>query len=257
MPRERLVVLMGAGSTAAAGAPSTQNLTEYLGTLRFPAAIKVSRFMMDASDKVPHPLAFGTSVCELLWRGLKAAFQSPNFEHLIHALELLEPLARPDFSEVVDEYRPVLTAFMEVSRKYQVIFEPNLLDYCRHSVMKAIVSHVLNQISFSGGPSPERELANLCTRLGCDFDLSVFTLNYDDLIDRTGTWFDGFIKPCDPHRSPTPLAFDRRTFIAACQSDPRVMVHLHGSIRFGYSRDAIEVEPRGVEIEKGRRNLPG
>lgn len=193
---------------------------------------------MDAPDTKPHPFGYPIPLCEVLWDALRAAFESPNFEHLIHALELLEPLARSDFHKVVDEYRRVSSALLEVSRKCQIIFDPNLLNFGRYFVMKTIVGRILNQILFAGGRQPEKDLANLFEHLAKEFALSVFTLNYDDLGDRAGTWFDGFIKPVDSNSFPTPQAFDREAFIGRAQSDDWVLVHLHGSIRFGYSTAA-------------------
>ncbi len=143
-----------------------------------------------------------------------ATFETPNFEHVIHALELLEPLVASAFYEkVVDEYRPVLGAFLEGSRKYESLLDSGLLNFTRFSVMKSIMSEVSSRVC-SRGPSPERELAILFKRLCRDFSLSIFTLNYDDLVDRTGGWFDGFINPTEESISLPFQTFDRNAFIA-------------------------------------------
>jgi hypothetical protein len=64
-----------------------------------------------------------------------------------------------------------------------------------------------------------------------EFDLTVVTLNYDDLIDRAGDWYDGF-------EPPTPGAgfgsFDFANFPCQVMTHPAVLLHLHGSVRFGY-----------------------
>ena len=41
-------------------------------------------------------------------------------------------------------------------------------------------------------------------QLRAEFDLTVLTLNYDDIIDRAGEWYDGFNLPTasDPFRTP-------------------------------------------------------
>ena len=71
-------------------------------------------------------------------------------------------------------------------------------------------------------------------RLKQNFDLTVVTLNYDDLIDRTGDWFDGFVSadddpPADWER------FDPTCFRTKILSAPAALLHLHGSVRFGLS----------------------
>lgn len=231
MDKERLVVLTGAGSTIAAGAPSTQDLTDHVQKLRFPAAIRVSSFLSNEADAKgkPRSLGYTISVCDLIWGALKANYEAPNFEHLIHSLELLEPLARLDFHEVVDEFRPVLSSFMDISQQYRIIFDPNLLNETRHKVLTEIAGKIANQICFTG-PGREKALAILRDRLGEHLNLSVFTLNYDDLIDRTGPWFDGFLRPCEPNTGlRIPRAFDAQTFVARCQSEASVLAHLHGS----------------------------
>ena len=61
------------------------------------------------------------------------------------------------------------------------------------------------------------------------FDLTVLTLNYDDLIDRTGEWYDGFNEPVAPNRFGT---FDFSGFPKQSIERPAVLLHLHGSVKF-------------------------
>jgi hypothetical protein len=66
-------------------------------------------------------------------------------------------------------------------------------------------------------------------QLRVEFDLTVVTLNYDDLMDRTGDWYDGFNQPVAPDRFGT---FDFSGFPRKSVERPAVLVHLHGSVRF-------------------------
>jgi SIR2-like domain len=57
------------------------------------------------------------------------------------------------------------------------------------------------------------------------------TLNYDDLIDRAGEWYDGFNPPMTSDRFGT---FDLSGFPAQSAKHPAVLLHLHGSVRFDF-----------------------
>jgi hypothetical protein len=68
----------------------------------------------------------------------------------------------------------------------------------------------------------------------------VFTLNYDDVVDGArDSWFDGFTRPVE--QSPggrvwSANGFDARYFNNWREASEPLLVHLHGSVRFGYLR---------------------
>jgi hypothetical protein len=65
------------------------------------------------------------------------------------------------------------------------------------------------------------------------FDLTVVTLNYDDIIDRVGDWYDGFSPSA---RNGEAGIFDFAGFRDRSVQDPAVLLHLHGSVRFDFPR---------------------
>jgi hypothetical protein len=65
-----------------------------------------------------------------------------------------------------------------------------------------------------------------------EFRLAVFTLNYDDVDRAPQTWFDGFTGA-----NGEAWSFDARAFDGWRDAEQPVLVHLHGSIRFGYARE--------------------
>jgi hypothetical protein len=68
----------------------------------------------------------------------------------------------------------------------------------------------------------------------------VVTLNYDDIIDRIGDWYDGFD---DAGVGPLKFGtFDAARFRRESLSRPAVLLHIHGSVRFGF-------EPHGTGRE--------
>jgi hypothetical protein len=68
-------------------------------------------------------------------------------------------------------------------------------------------------------------------QLKAEFNLTVLTLNYDDLIDRVGEWYDGFNPPSVPDQFGR---FDFSGFPVQSAKHPAVLLHLHGSVRFGF-----------------------
>jgi hypothetical protein len=76
-----------------------------------------------------------------------------------------------------------------------------------------------------------------------EFRLSVFTLNYDDIVDGArSSWFDGFTRPVEQSRGGrvwSANGFDARNFSNWPQASEPLLAHLHGSVRFGYLRKEI------------------
>lgn len=240
MASTRLTILLGAGSTITAGAPSTQDLTTHVCRIRRPLVVRMGTPYLLAlplsqeGREEPLRTSNAVPVCKLILDALNASYKSVNFEVVIHALEQLQSFAQAQNIDAHDNFRSVLSAFLEAARKHEILLDANLLSEARRAVMEEILTQIGNKL-FCVGPKPEQQLSDFFTRLTDHFDLSVFTLNYDDLADRTGNWFDGFTIPCDPDSTPTPWGFDRRGFIERCHTESKVLLHMHGSTRFGYS----------------------
>ena len=75
-------------------------------------------------------------------------------------------------------------------------------------------------------------LKRLFDQLREHFNLTVVTLNYDDIIDRTGDWYDGFGDA--GVGTPKFGCFDAARFRRELLSRPAVLLHIHGSVRFGF-----------------------
>ncbi len=203
-PRQRLVVLLGAGSTIHAGAPSTDDITEHLcvhTNNRFEKVIK--------------------GLCEQ--RG-SLGF---NFETVMAAMESLDGYVLDKrYPPVVGGEIGAFTALMSGYEEFLGIVDTDAFFDLRRALLSVIAAFVIDKTESSS----VTELSAFVNRLREHFDLTVVALNYDDLIDRAGTWFDGFVS-CD--ESDRYEIFDHAAFRARAFSEPAVLLHLHGSVRFG------------------------
>lgn len=204
MPRQRLVLLLGAGSTIHAGAPSTDDITDYL--------------CAHENDR------FGKVIKGLCEQRGSLGF---NFETVIAAMEALD-------GYVLDKRYPAVVggeigAFTDLMPSYEDFLKTVNTDPffdLRRALLSVIATFVIDKTE----SSPTIKLSAFVNGLREHFDLTVVTLNYDDLIDRTGTWFDGFVPS---NESDQYEVFDHAAFRARVSSEPAVLLHLHGSVRFG------------------------
>jgi hypothetical protein len=239
--KPRLTVLLGAGSTmdlgigpeaVRIGVAGTDEITKQIARHKFPAAFcKGVPFVID--DKQEKPFYFGqvVPVLPLLYRALKATYEVVDFELMLHALEQIEPLISTEAPLAV------LSAFVEIGRKYDVLTDRNLLRATRFAVVEQI-HRLITQIEV-GRLAQRPAILEFFERLAQEFQVSAFTLIYDDIIDGASLpWFDGFTGGAE--QSGQGSAWEAKSLDATSfenwqhRSEP-LLVHLHGSVRFGYS----------------------
>jgi hypothetical protein len=117
-----------------------------------------------------------------------------------------------------------------------------LLRFARQSIISAIHAEIHNRsLNLPKDLALYKLIADLCE----EFRLTLFTLNYDDLIDRgCPTGFDGFVADRENSTSGAyweAHSFDARVFDLWRDSMEPVLVHLHGSVRFGPSRQGFDL----------------
>lgn len=208
-PRQRLVLLMGAGSTIDAGAPSTDDITEYLGVHKCDRLEKIIKGLCEQRGS----LGF-------------------NFETVMAAMEALEGYVKDKrYPPVVGGEMGAFTALMPGYEDFLNIVNTDSFFDLRRALLLKIATFVIDKTE-SLRPT---KLSAFVNRLKKDFDLTVVTLNYDDLIDRAETWFDGFVACGESHQYEI---FDHTVFRARASSEPAVLLHLHGSVRFGRNPNA-------------------
>lgn len=249
--KPRLTVLLGAGSTLSLnpgmpglrGMPSTDDLTARISRLQFPTIVLngIPFLQTEKQEK-----AFATSeaipVLPLLFRALSSKFGNVNFELILHAIEQLLPFASMRAGAASsDQLHPAIAAFVEMLRPYEILNDGSLLRVARAEVISTIHSEIENR---AHQLPKELPLHKLIVALAEEFRLAIFTLNYDDVVDRAiPEWFDGFVG--EKETSPggaywEAYSFDAQAFDLWRDSDKPVLVHLHGSVRFGPSRQGFD-----------------
>ena len=172
-----------------------------------------------------------------LMRALEAHYESPNFEHLLAAIEDLEMFAANAHNlSVSDEHRTPLSAFFDPWPRHAFLMDQFMLREARSQVVASLMEYVPD--ARHAAASQYRENFDALRK---SFDLDVFTLNYDLLLDAALTLdgetpFDGFTREIESHRS-TARAFDRAGFLTTAQSASCTLIHLHGCKVFGYAAD--------------------
>lgn len=221
-PRPRVLVILGAGSSLHAGSPSTKDIDDLI----FGIGDEPTRSVVD----------------RLRAQRIEGTF---NFETVLAALEELD-----DFS--VRKGQPTawsriggsLAAFADYLPDFAPVADKSFLS-ARAQVIGRIKDFV---ISRTAGASPDA-LRNFFDQLRAIFDLTVVTLNYDDLIDRAGDWYDGFGAPARANRAGT---FDFAGFPQQSAQHSAVLMHLHGSVRFGFPRLSPSPPMEGEVVRYGQ-----
>ena len=210
MTRPRILVILGAGSTLHAGAPSTQEIDD-----------RVFRIETEPIKSV---------VGRLQSQRTEGNF---NFETVLAALEELDDFnlrkRQPTAWSRIGGY---LAAFTDYLPDFIPITDNSFLT-ARIQLIGGIKNFVIDRTENS---SADR-LRSFFDTLRTVFDLTVVTLNYDDLIDRAGVWYDGFNEQSSTTDNST---FDFSGFHHQSIHHPAVLMHLHGSVRFSFPAFGFE-----------------
>lgn len=226
-PEKRITILLGAGASMHANAPSTDAITSAVGKRQVGGAIL-------------HALRSD--------RQTSAA----NFEDVFHVLEQLDALARPITARDHSTLRRFLARVEFVGG---VALESAVVRRERFEVMETIAD-AFADISYDAS---WKVLADLFRPLLECYNLDVFTLNYDLLVDvaieglsrQTGKgWFNGFktsIRGADAPFNPNEYAMRKPEWGPSYLT----LQHLHGSLRFAYADGDRYVHARRYVLDEG------
>jgi hypothetical protein len=218
--------------------PSTDDLTARISQMQFPKVVLTGTpFLPAEGTEKPVALNEVVPVLRLLYRALSNTFESVNFELILHAIEQLLPFTRMRAGAASsDQFHPAIAAFVEILKHCEILNDWALLRATRESVISEIRSEIQNR-SFE--LPNELRLHKLIVALTEEFRLAIFTLNYDDVVDGArNVWFDGFVGEKESSTQGaccTAASFDAQAFDLWKDSTEPVLVHLHGSVRFGPS----------------------
>jgi hypothetical protein len=223
--RRRVLVILGAGSTLHAKAPSTDDVDEFVCTLPDSKPLRAVVDRLEKQRSVPSPN--GT------------VFKNFNFETVLAALEDIDQFSTRKhhpkaFEQSIDDR---LSAFAGYVRGFAGMKDQNFAA-TRAQVIGQIKNFFIDKTACA---SPDR-LREFFNPLRAAFDLTVVTLNYDDIIDRAGDWYDGFSLPISNDEAGT---FDFAGFRDRSAQHPAILLHLHGSVRFDFPPSVLY--PRKTE----------
>lgn len=251
---QRTVLVVGAGGSQFAKIPGTADLTSALKSVDSPCARVAGGESyafadMSGSDgtspfgarKVPAGQLIFTAAAETFAGGGFLGLKEPNFEDLLHVTEeLISYSARRAWIPQYRDIRPVLEGLTEPVDRWRMLFDFIFLLSVREAFMLTIarnVSSVETELAPNPWPDLLRPFAER-SRIDC------VTLNYDDILDRTFDslfgmkWTDGFRLVDDaPYATFFSELLEDRYF----PPQRHRLLHLHGSILFGYDNDALEI----------------
>lgn len=233
MPKDNLTVLLGAGASLPFGVPSTKDLT---------TAICKQEGLF--SLIVPDQIVPTKKILEHLHNDLLGFYESVNFEHMLNALEVITSLKRSWQPKTVDEYKTVEAYFCGGPRSLLehyfyddrvILNSKDVIYQTIHNEFYKVCSDVTNHPKF-------QTLSNFWKAVEEQFDLNIGTLNYDTLLEKV-------LKDIEEGFEMIPgESFARFNPIKLRNSNKRLM-HLHGSIHYGYPRYNITTLNQNIFVD--------
>jgi hypothetical protein len=203
----RLTVLLGAGASVHAGAPSTKRLTDLVSTRGIGG--KILAALEDADPPTP-----------------------PTFEDVLYVLEELEAL-----DAQVTRTSGALRPFVERTNLARAIALDRAAIRAERLGLIEAIGDAFGSVDCNSQWQP---LTNLLRPMLEHFDIDIFTLNYDVLADvavnaltqTTGKkYLDGFGRPVDLEGN---QSFRSDQYALWSKPVSLTLAHVHGSLSFGY-----------------------
>jgi len=221
--KRTMLVVVGAGASVKANVPGASELLEpvleALPTIVVPGtAFSSARY----PDSIHGPYDRRVRVADLLSSAILAQNGRIDFELVLRSIEsLLSYTALP------------IVSYTQPKPEFARLLDWSVLSQAHDAATKA----VRNAIVQREPPKPEQIEARdnvrfLFQELAKDFRLILSTLNYDDLLDDTLTWSDGFYEA----GSSDYALFDPLRWRETEISSEHLMMHIHGSVRFGFRK---------------------
>ena len=239
MPKPNLVIVVGAGASIACGIPGTEALTDTaIDSLR-----KHAESVASLGGGKKEDAHLGSEAVDKLIKALKGEYVGGlNFEVLLHALRWLADYiaAREGHIGFGRGMTPIgyphASTFLTTPVDVLEFFKNGTLTQAGFAMIKGLHTRLASAMSSPEGDVAGATAARVATngffkKLSESFRLIVIDLNYDALVDDAPVaWSDGFTEASEYGYE----IFDPKRFWDAARSDSSLLLHIHGSIRFGY-----------------------
>lgn len=249
--RPSLIVIVGSGASCQAGVSDTRQLTAV-------ARKALSEIIVGSSDRTTES-SVGTherTLDGIIDQALVAGgYDDYDFELLLHAIEELEPFL--DFNTTLSPRArlrlPLLRNFVALRSQYNSIKDQrSYLHIARSNVLSAIHAEVGTNVEHPDNPVKAQlareQLARMFLGLADHYRLIVINFNYDDLLDRIDIgWRDGFTWTLPVGQV---NMFDPASWLQSFQNNANLLMHVHGSVRFGYPPSSWPSQTRFDEPTK-------
>jgi hypothetical protein len=199
MPKPKLTVIAGAGSSITVGVPGTEDLTH-----------NVRRRFLELAEERSYWGGSAARFLDLVDSWYNPTLTLANFEEIFQFLE--------EGISLREECVPVRALF-GAAMPPNIELHRCFLDFFTQAVFEGVLYPSQIAESYSGWGV----FGSFWKRLESEFDLQIYTLNYDPLIERVLGWGaeeQGF----QPHRTGV---------YRFCPTNPPKLMHLHGSFHFG------------------------
>lgn len=229
---EKLLVIVGAGASMMVGAPSTADVTK-----------AVREIEQKVEIPIPDGLFRTKRVLEQVYQVLLQGYSAPNFETMVHALEVVQSLIAGWQPDATDRQRPVEAILCGGPRggRATSLFDGLAVGMASEDLYRKVHELFTSVSTLARTHDDWGKWKNFWTKLDQNFDLDIATLNYDTLIEAAFA-AEHFDEGFRPKSAPKDARFCPREF---SQENKRLR-HLHGSICFGpisqsrNSRDDLE-----------------
>jgi len=237
LKREPILVFLGAGASIDAGIPSTAALTKEVASLQVIASevkdvVLRNGYYGPALSVEPNKIEF---IAKMIARGLQTTIETPNFEHILATMEDLLTLANAHRGRgVEDEDINLLSPFVWLDSRYEVLSNPSVIGYTRWQAITRIIDKTRSAIV--DNQQVKSDTKHFFDELKKTYSVKSFTLNYDTVVDDIAAdCFDGFTERTNVAGQLFCNSFDARNFESEFrQSDKHTLIHMHGSVKFSY-----------------------
>jgi len=213
-----VTAFIGAGAVLNIGGPTTSNLTN---------AVKLRQQW----NGVPNSNVTVPAI-EQIAASLDAYFRSSaNFEDIFHAVESLISLRTGLTPTSAKEFKPAIGAF--VTPNAAANHNDIVLSQASDHIIDEVANHIVQYVNRFEPNVAHRWFADFwrSATAACHWDIG--TLNYDNCVEQAltlGNWEDGFVR-LDP-------GISRFVPAQVVNSTATRLLHLHGSVFYGYPRFA-------------------